>query len=193
MVASVSGISFFCVSIFFKPNRTNSNVQKLPSTKASSGKSVNRTTEKAICWGSCCPLAPLLMSVGKSKATNRTNASTVSANPMAQILVDRIAGIATAVNNIGGTHMANQIKCIETNALVGGSQPHAPHKPLMCGMLTLPSAVAPKINVAIPATRNISFLNMRLQSKMHAVSPLLYHGFRPTVPREGVFLVYSDA
>ena len=153
--------------IFFKPNRTSSSVQKLPSTKASNGKSVNRITEKAICCGTSCALTSLLVMVCKSKATNRANVSNVLANPIAQIVVDRIAGIVTAANNIGGTHMASQIKCIETNAFVGGSHPHAPHKPLMCGMLTLPRADAPKINVAIETTRNISFLNMTVNSSMN--------------------------
>ena len=86
------------------------------------------------------------------------------ANPISQIMVDRIAGIVTAANSMGGTHKASQIKCIETNALVGGSQPHAPQRPLMCGIFTLPSAVAPKIEIAIATARNISFLNMTLQS-----------------------------
>ena len=101
--------------------------------------------------------------VGKSIATNKISASTVIANPMAQNLVDRIAGIETAANSIGGTHVASQIKCIETNALVGGSQPQAPQRPLMWGIFTLPSAVAPKIEIAIVTMRKISFLNMYLQ------------------------------
>lgn len=43
-----------------------------------------------------------------------------------QIDVKRVIGKAQMINSIDGITIEAQIRCIETNALVGGSHPQAP-------------------------------------------------------------------
>ena len=60
-----------------------------------------------------------------------------------QILGFRLFGIVQTTNIIPGRTTDIQIKCIDTNASVGGSQPHEPQNWCISGMPTAPNNVDP--------------------------------------------------
>ena len=90
-------------------------------------------------------------------------ASPIIAKPK---IVDQINGFrdlgkAQTTKSIGANAMEIQIKCIETNALVGGNQPQAPQKLCKLGIATLHNCDEPKTSKAVVKMAATSFINIK--------------------------------
>lgn len=79
-----------------------------------------------------------------------------------QISSRRVLGKAQTTKASGGSTAPSQIACIETNALVGGSQRPSPHRKSRRGIGTFCSSVAPRTDnelakMVARSLRNIDF------------------------------------
>lgn len=129
---------------FLRFPRVNIQLVKPPTASATNGKSVDMITANTALMNPCGSCPPNLVKYS-NRSSPITTASPANATPNTanQILGWRLVGKDQTTNNMPGTKIDIQTKCIDTNASVGGSQPHAPQNRCISGMFTEPNNVDP--------------------------------------------------